>query len=100
MHVIVWAFEVKRGCGREFEKLYGPRGEWTRLFAKHSGYVGTELLRDANRAARYLTIDRWGSREAYDSFKKRSRAEYEGLNARGEALTRTERRVGRFETPA
>ena len=98
MHVILWAFEVKRGCEREFEKVYAPRGEWVRLFVKHPGYGGTELLRDANRPARYLTIDRWESRESYDAFKERARAEYEELNARGEALTKTERLIGRFET--
>lgn len=98
MHVIRWAFEVRRGCEREFEKVYGPRGAWVRLFEKQPGYAGTELLHDANRPARSLTIDRWESRESYDAFKERARAEYEKLNARGEALTRTERIVGRFET--
>ncbi len=99
MHVIVWAFEVERGAARKFEGLYRSRGDWARLFAKHPGYRGTELLRDANRAARYLTIDRWDSREAYDGFKERARAEYEELNARGEALTKKERPIGRFDTP-
>jgi len=29
--------EVLASLDGEFEKLYGPRGEWTRLFAKHTG---------------------------------------------------------------
>jgi heme-degrading monooxygenase HmoA len=100
MHVIVWGFDVKQGCHREFVKIYGRGGEWVQLFRRHAGYLGTELLRDANRGGRYLTIDRWKSREAYDAFKKRSREEYEALNARGEALANSERLVGRFDTEA
>ncbi len=99
MHVIVWAFEVRRGSAQEFEELYRSRGGWAGLFAMHPGYRGTELLRDTNRSARYLTIDRWESREAYDGFKERSRPEYDALNARGEALTKKERLIGRFDTP-
>lgn len=97
MAVIAWAFEVKRGCGREFEKVYGPRGEWARLFRKHPGYRGTELLRDSNHAGRYVTIDRWVSWEAYDRFRTKARSEFEALDARGEALTRSERLLGRFD---
>lgn len=99
MHVILWAFEVKRGCVREFEKVYGPEGEWGQLFRKHTGYLGTELLRDSNRAGRYVTIDRWASQGAYDRFKTRARQESEDLDARGEALTRSERLLGRFDQP-
>ena len=38
--------------------------------------VGTELLRDVEIPARYLVVDRWESREAYNDFVGRNRDEY------------------------
>jgi quinol monooxygenase YgiN len=38
--------------------------------------VGTELLRDVEAPGRYLVIDRWESREAYNDFVTEHRDEY------------------------
>ena len=90
MHVILWEFRCRPGCEAEFERVYGPRGEWARLFERGEGYLGTALNRDHGSARRYVVVDRWTTRQAFESFKERFRAEYEALDARCEALTEHE----------
>ena len=60
----------------EFEQVYGPKGEWAQFFRTGAGYIGTELLKDAETPGRYLVIDRWESREAYNAFVEANRDEY------------------------
>jgi len=45
MYVILWRFRPVVGRESEFERAYGPCGEWVRLFRREEGYLGTELLR-------------------------------------------------------
>ena len=94
MHAVVWAYRVAPGRDEEFERMYGPDGEWAQLFRRSSDYLGTELFRDAADGARYLTIDRWTSPEAYEAFLRRMRDDYAALDARGDALTVGEMRLG------
>ena len=56
--------------------MYGPEGEWAQFFRAGRGYVGTELLRDVEQPGRYLVVDRWESREAYNAFVEANRDEY------------------------
>ena len=60
----------------EFERAYGPEGEWAAFFRGARGYVGTELLRDLELPGRYLVVDRWESREVYNDFVAAHREEY------------------------
>ena len=60
----------------DFERAYGPEGEWAQFFRAGPGYVGTELLRDAELSGRYLVVDRWESRDAYNAFVESHRDEY------------------------
>lgn len=98
MYVLVWEFRPRRGREAEFEAAYGPDGEWVRLFRGGEGYLGTELHRDTADARRYLTIDRWASRRAYESFRAAHRDAYEAIDRRCEALTERETSIGSFET--
>jgi len=50
-HVILWEFLVKPGREKEFERIYGPEGDWARLFARAEGYVRSDLLRDLSDGA-------------------------------------------------
>lgn len=95
---IVWAYEVRPGQVAAFERTYGPDGEWVRLLRRDPGYRGTELLADVDTPGRFLTIDRWTSREDFWRFREAFRAEYLALDARCETLTTDERLVGDFET--
>jgi len=74
MIALVFSYEVREAA--EFERVYGPDGEWAQFFKQGSGYVGTELLRDVESPGRYLVIDRWESADAYNAFTAERRAEY------------------------
>ena len=96
MHVRIWEYQVRPGRESEFERVYGPGGEWARLFESGAGYLGVELLRDVDGEGRYATIDHWTSRAAWEEFRTARAADYEALDARCEALTEKERGFGSF----
>jgi heme-degrading monooxygenase HmoA len=74
MLVLVFSYEAREP--EEFERVYGPEGEWAAFFRGGAGYVGTELLRDREQPGRYLVLDRWESAEAYNAFVEANRDEY------------------------
>ena len=94
MHVTIWEFRVKKGHEAEFERAYGPTGEWARFFERAEGYLGTELLRDAKNRQRYITIDRWTSPATYEVLRSQWADEYEAIDERCEALTEYEALLG------
>jgi heme-degrading monooxygenase HmoA len=71
MYVLLWRFRPLMGREREFERAYGPSGEWARLFERGEGYLGTELLQRSEDPREYLAVDRWASGAAYDAFRAR-----------------------------
>jgi heme-degrading monooxygenase HmoA len=95
---VVWSYEVKPEQVKAFERVYGPEGDWVQLFRQSPGYAGTELRRETDRAARYLTIDRWQTKADYRRFRDAFRGEYEVLDARCGRMTDSEKKVGDFET--
>ncbi|MGA9352761.1 MAG: antibiotic biosynthesis monooxygenase [Terriglobales bacterium] len=100
LYLVVWEFQVKPESLAEFELNYGPDGLSSKLFRHSPAYLGTDLLRDATRAGRYLTIDRWTSREAFRQFKQQNAAEYAALAKEFEQLTESEALIGDFESGA
>ena len=66
--VIALVFSYEARVPEEFERVYGPNGEWAEFFRRGKGYIGTELLRDVEVPGRYLVIDRWESAESYNAF--------------------------------
>jgi heme-degrading monooxygenase HmoA len=95
-YCIVWEFRPKSGREAEFEKIYGPAGDWAMLFKRAEGYLGTELFRSRKTAGCYLTVDRWVSPEAFVQFKQNFAEKYRTLDARCESLTEDEKLVGEF----
>lgn len=95
-YATLWEFTVAATRQAEFESHYGPDGSWARLFRLADGYVGTELLRDRANALRYLTIDRWTSREAWQAFRRAHGGEYERLDRELEPLTTHEAPLGEY----
>jgi heme-degrading monooxygenase HmoA len=95
---VLWEYRVGQDRRKDFERRYGPRGDWARLFRRARGFCGTALLRDPRRRGRYLTIDWWETRGAYERFRQRFRNEYAALDERCVALTLRERRVGARDT--
>jgi heme-degrading monooxygenase HmoA len=98
MYVIVWEFIVATENKAQFEAVYGPEGEWAKLFASSEGYLQTQLLRDTSNLQRYLTLDLWTSRQAHEDFRSQNAAEYQALDARCECLTMREAKLGDFES--
>jgi heme-degrading monooxygenase HmoA len=97
MFVIVWRFRPLEGRESEFERAYGPSGEWALLFRRDDGYLGTDLLRRSEDSREYLTLDRWVSRTAYETFRSRFSNEYRRLDRLFEGLTEEETPLGAFE---
>lgn len=97
MFVVIWEYEVRAEHADAFAALYGTDGAWVALFREHDGFVGTELLRDAANPDRFASIDRWISEAAYDAFLAAAKPRYAEIDAQGDALTASERLVGRFD---
>ena len=95
MHVILWSFRARPGLESRFEDAYGAGGAWARLFAAAPGFLGSELMRASD--GRYLTVDRWESKDAFEAFREAHAAAYAELDARCDALTAEERSLGTVE---
>ena len=95
MYQIVWQFDVDPDRVGEFVQEYGMEGVWVRLFRAGEGYLGTELFRSVDHPARFVTVDRWTSRAAYEAFRADRAQEYAAADAQCERLTRAERLVAR-----
>jgi heme-degrading monooxygenase HmoA len=74
--VIALVFRYDARDPDDFERRYGPDGEWAQFFRQGVGYIGTELLRDLEEPDRYVVIDRWESIDAYNDFLAEHQAEY------------------------
>lgn len=97
MYTIIWRFEVLPAAIASFEAMYGPEGEWVRLFRAGRGYLGTELFQHTVDETRFVTVDRWESREAFETFRARNVHAYAELDARCERFTSSETLLGETE---
>ena len=95
MLVLVFSYEARDP--EQFERVYGAKGEWAEFFRTGQGYVGTELLRDAETPGRYLVVDRWDSADAYNAFVAANRAEYVARVDDTRVYYEQELRLGTFE---
>ncbi|MBL8102068.1 MAG: antibiotic biosynthesis monooxygenase [Anaerolineales bacterium] len=95
MYLILWEYHVKLEAREKFEQIYSPTGAWAELFQNGAGYLGTELLLDETDPQKYLTIDLWVSKEAYESFLERWKQEYEMLDKQCAGLTKHEVPLGK-----
>ena len=89
MYALMWEFRVSREGEAAFRRAYGPDGDWARLFRRSAGYLGSELLKGESDGdeRRYLTIDRWTSREDFEGFHGVRHDEYRALDEACETLT-------------
>ncbi len=91
MFVRVWDYEVPSDRTGPFTEAYAADGAWAELFSRVPGLLGTELYRDAARADRFLTIDRWQNEQHWRSFLNAFGPAYESLDAKLEGLAAAER---------
>jgi heme-degrading monooxygenase HmoA len=95
---IVWVFETRPDRLPEFEDIYGVDGSWAKLFRTAEGYIDTALLRDLEKANRFLVIDRWHNLASFESFKQRHAAAYDKLDRQCQELTQVESKIGIFDS--
>ncbi|HEX6643290.1 MAG TPA: hypothetical protein VF037_01350 [Gemmatimonadales bacterium] len=96
MFTTVWEYEVPEARRAEFETVYGPQGDWVRLFRQGGGFRETVLLHDVVHEAVYVTLDRWTSRAAYEEFRVVHAAAYAAMDEAAAGLTTSERHLGTF----
>jgi quinol monooxygenase YgiN len=96
-YTYIWDYEVAEPHVGDFERTYGSDGDWVQLFRLARGYIRTELHRDCRRPDRFLTIDYWESRAAWETFRADFAEQFEELDARCGGLTVRETEIGRFE---
>ena len=94
--ILAWAFVVRPEYRGEFQRAYGPNGDWVRLFRTGAGYLKTELHRDPNNPDRYITLDFWRSRDQYEMFRESAKSAYKEIDGRCERLTADEQLLGDF----
>ena len=98
MYICLWEFMVTEGSERDFERIYASDGAWTELFRKSPDYINTDLYHDTADTRRYLTIDRWKSKSAFDELKSLWHDEYLTLDGRCSCLIDSERLIGEIES--
>ena len=92
----LWEFQVSPEMQGKFERIYGPAGAWSQLFRLSSEYIETLLLKDDSVVGRYLTVDRWCSRDGFLAFKSTFATQYMELDKECESLTISEHSLGSF----
>ena len=92
----MWEFRVKPDSVGGFIKLYGPDGDWVKLFANAEGYIRTELHRDVHESMRFVTIDYWESIEHLQRFRTEFATKIDEIDEIGDAMTESEEQIGEF----
>lgn len=82
MIAVVWQLDVKQGCEKEFELLYGADGDWTALNRQTRSYLGSSFLRDQNRSSRFLLIEYWSEMLVYEQHRSSRMGAIEMLERR------------------
>jgi heme-degrading monooxygenase HmoA len=94
---VVWEFIVPEGNRDAFERAYSSNGPWVDLFREADGFLSTWLLRDKEHRGKYLSHDRWTSREAFEKFKRNFAERYEDLDEELGGLATRETYVGSYD---
>ena len=94
MYRLVWEFDAQPERVGEFENIYGHHGRWAEFFKQSADYVGTELYKNTADPHRFVAVDVWRSRVAYEAFRKANAAEYSTLDEWCRQLLTHERMLG------
>jgi len=96
--VYIWEYMVKEEFLEEFNSIYGPTGDWAKLFRKAEGYLTTELHQDISDPRRFITVDYWNSKEDRDRFRRKFANEFNDLDEHCERFTSQEKFIGDFNS--
>lgn len=87
MFAIVWSYRADQGRLVEFRETYGADGVWSRLFARHPGFIATRLYADTADEAAFITVDMWRSEEDFLEFKQQYNEDYAEMDRRFAGLS-------------
>ena len=93
MFQVIWELKVKFKERDKFDAFYDPKGEWVRFFVKSPDYQGTDVLESGEGDGIFLVIDEWNSEEAFAEYIKDRKAEYDLLEEKAKAASRTKKRI-------
>lgn len=93
MFQIIWELRVKFKEREKFDQFYDPKGDWVKFFSKAAGYEGTDVLESGEGDNTFLVIDEWQSEEAFNEFVKSRKADYDMLEEKAKAASRTKKRI-------
>lgn len=95
MYQVHWKYTVNAKYESEFEALYGPKGDWVRLFERSPFYVAT-FLYQCNKT-QFETIDIWLSKSSYLTFYRENQGKIQAIDDKGDRMTTTEIKFAEFE---
>lgn len=96
VYIRIWELQAKPGSEEEFEKVFGPGGEWEVLFKKSRAFLHTDIFRDLETNGRYVIVDHFSSQSGFQEFLKEFRGEYDALDKKCEGLCASDTRLGSF----
>jgi heme-degrading monooxygenase HmoA len=97
MFSVIWTYMVADQQRDTFREHYHENGSWAKLFQQAEGYLHTEFFQNADHPERFLTIDRWRSRQDYDRFFELHREAYLALDTECGELTQDEELVATLD---
>jgi hypothetical protein len=97
VYCILWRYRVRSGHRARFQRAYGPRGPWVRLFRRAPGYLSTRLLADPAHRDVFFTLDFWRSVRAQRAALRRFRIEYRAIDAACARLTVREEKLAAWQ---
>ncbi len=80
MFATVWAYRINPGSRDAFIEIYGPDGEWVKLFRQHPGFIRTDLYEDVASPGQFMSADLWRDKADYEAFQKRNGDNYRDLD--------------------
>ena len=93
MFQVIWELKVKFKERDKFDQFYDPKGDWVKFFSKSADYIGTDVLESGEGDNTFLVIDEWQSEEAFTDFVKSRKADYDLLEEKAKAASRTKKRI-------
>lgn len=96
-HHRLWQFRPPSGGEDAFARAYASDGPWAGLFSRAAGFIGTRVMRSAERSGWWLTIDSWDSADAFDDFLKAHGEAYAALDRKLEGLAGDEKFIGAYD---
>lgn len=97
MFIVLNEFHVKEEHIPAFETEFGSAGTRSETLQKGEGFMSTELMKDGANKRRFITIDRWISKDAYEDFQIEFENESAEVAKLGENMLEKQQLIGAFE---